>query len=68
MYNFDFFTLVEDPTEDCQAVRDFIDLCRCEKLACFADEKLKNGFSSEMEEELRTKLKINKVGLVQSYW
>lgn len=51
---------VEDPTENCQAVRDFLDMCRCEKLDCFAEDKLKSGFTVEMETELRTKFKIHK--------
>lgn len=60
-----FFTLllvsVEDPTDGCQAIRDFIDLCRCENLPCFSNENLKKGYKKEIENELREKFQIHKV-------
>jgi len=51
---------VEDPSEDFQRVRDFVDCVRCMELPVFSDEKLKGGFTAEMEEEARKKLLINK--------
>lgn len=59
------FLIVEDPTDDCQAVRDYVDLCRCEQLNIFTPEKLKNGFTKELETELRAKLKIHKVKILR---
>ncbi|KAK7586005.1 hypothetical protein V9T40_003881 [Parthenolecanium corni] len=51
---------VEDPTDGCQAIRDFIDLCRCENLPCFSNENLKKGYKKEIENELREKFQIHK--------
>ena len=54
-------SLVEDPSENFQRVRDFVDAKNCSKLACFQWEKLKIGYSKEMEEEVKSRLKLNRV-------
>jgi len=51
---------VEDPSEDFQRLRDFVDAENCSKLPSFSKENLKKGFSSEMVKESREKFKINK--------
>lgn len=51
---------VEDPTEEFQLVRDFVDICRCEKLESYEPDKLKLGFSDNMAAEARSSSKINK--------
>jgi len=54
---------VEDPSENFQRVRDYVDAKNCSTLAAFDPKQLKKGFSDAMVTEARTKLKINKVGL-----
>ncbi|KAJ8036620.1 Histone acetyltransferase type B catalytic subunit [Holothuria leucospilota] len=51
---------VEDPSEDFVRIRDFIDCQDCSSLPAFSKEKLKGGFSPEMEKEAQFKFKINK--------
>lgn len=51
---------VEDPSENFQRVRDFVDARNCLGLSCFQPEKLHNGFSDEMVQEAREKLKLSK--------
>ncbi len=52
---------VEDPSENFQRVRDFLDVKNCANLKSFKRDKLHEGFSYDMELEAREKLKINKV-------
>lgn len=52
---------MEDPNDACQAIRDFVDLRRCENLPCFSKENLKKGYKKEIENELREKFQIHKV-------
>jgi histone acetyltransferase 1 len=51
---------VEDPSEGFQRVRDFVDCKNCSKLTSFAADKLRLGYSDEMEHDARNKLKLNK--------
>jgi histone acetyltransferase 1 len=56
-----FLFTVEDPAEDFQRVRDFVDASNCRHLKSFQPESLEAGFSKEMVTDVREKLKINKV-------
>lgn len=51
---------VEDPSDEFQHLRDFVDTCRCKSLKAFSSEKLKNGFTEEMATEAKKVLKLNK--------
>ena len=57
----DFFLAVEDPSENFQRVRDFVDAKNCAKLKSFQPDKLAEGFCYDMQLEAREKLKINRV-------
>ena len=52
---------VEDPSEDYQRLRDFVDVRNCMKLDSFSPEHLNKGFSKELIKDCQQKLKINKV-------
>ncbi|ODM94910.1 Histone acetyltransferase type B catalytic subunit [Orchesella cincta] len=49
---------VEDPSDDFERLRDFVDARDCSKLSSYSNEKLKKGFSKEMSEEAKTVLKM----------
>jgi len=51
---------VEDPNEQFQYLRDFVDACLCSSLQSFSKEKLKQGFNAAMAAEACSKYKINK--------
>ncbi|KAL8561912.1 hypothetical protein ACOMHN_046702 [Nucella lapillus] len=51
---------VEDPSENFQRVRDFVDAQNCMRLTNFQPDYLLEGFHPAMAEEARTKLKLNK--------
>ncbi|CAG4959935.1 unnamed protein product [Colias eurytheme] len=51
---------VEDPSQDFQRIRDYVDAKNCENLPAFHPEKLLQGFSPEMANQARSKYKINK--------
>ncbi|KAE8741956.1 hypothetical protein FOCC_FOCC012516 [Frankliniella occidentalis] len=51
---------VEDPSQDFQYLRDYVDCENMMKLASYQTKQLKDGFSEEMAQEARSKLKINK--------
>ncbi|CAK1545703.1 unnamed protein product [Leptosia nina] len=51
---------VEDPSQEFQRIRDYVDAKNCEKLPSFQLENLLKGFSSEMANQARSKYKINK--------
>ena len=53
--------LVEDPSENFQRLRDFVDARNCMKLKSFQPEKLREGYDDDMPWEAREKLKINRV-------
>lgn len=55
------FVVVEDPSEDFQRLRDFVDVRNCMKLDVFSSDNLKKGFSKELIKDCQQKLKINKV-------
>lgn len=58
---------VEDPSEDLQLVRDFIDCKNCMELPTFQPKELwAKGFTSEMAQEAAAQLKINKVSWPQT--
>ncbi|EDV93659.1 GH19436 [Drosophila grimshawi] len=50
---------VEDPSEDFQRLRNFVDARLCLDLKCFAREEISQGFSKEMVREAREALKLN---------
>lgn len=50
---------VEDPSEDFQRLRDFVDCCRCSKLASFSKENLLKGFNKAMANEAKFIHKVN---------
>lgn len=50
---------VEDPSEDFQRLRNFVDSRLCLHLDCFKKDLVKKGFSKDMIKEAREKLKIN---------
>ncbi|XP_058803109.1 histone acetyltransferase type B catalytic subunit [Phymastichus coffea] len=51
---------VEDPSEDFQRLRDYVDCLNCSTLPSFSKEKLKKGFNKNMALEAAEKFKINK--------
>uniref|UniRef100_A0A8W8NEZ1 Histone acetyltransferase type B catalytic subunit n=1 Tax=Magallana gigas TaxID=29159 RepID=A0A8W8NEZ1_MAGGI len=51
---------VEDPSENFQRVRDFVDVKNCQGLSSFQPSKLLKGFSEEMQKEAREKFKLNR--------
>lgn len=51
---------VEDPSEDYQRVRDFVDTRNCMELESFSPENIQSGFTKEIVQEAREKFKINK--------
>lgn len=55
--------LVEDPNEEFQHLRDYVDACLCASLNPFSKDKLKEGFNTTMASEACKKFKINKVNL-----
>ena len=55
------FSTVEDPSEEFVRLRDYVDAANCMKLDAFSNDKLSKGFSSEMVEEAKSTLLVNKV-------
>lgn len=51
---------VEDPNDEFQHLRDYVDACRCKSLKAFSSENLKKGFTEEMAVEAKKVLKLNK--------
>ncbi|KAJ2954806.1 hypothetical protein O0L34_g3114 [Tuta absoluta] len=51
---------VEDPSEDFQRIRDYVDTKNCATLPAYQVAKLYQGFSAEMANQARSKFKINK--------
>lgn len=51
---------VEDPSEEFVRLRDYVDAANCMKLDAFSNDKLSKGFSSEMVEEAKSTLLVNK--------
>ncbi|KAI8437644.1 hypothetical protein MSG28_011895 [Choristoneura fumiferana] len=51
---------VEDPSEDFQRIRDYVDCKNCETLPAFFPAKLQQGFSSEMVTQACAKFKLSK--------
>lgn len=51
---------MEDPSENFQRVRDYVDVKNCQSLSSFQSEKLLKGFSEEMQKEACEKFKLNK--------
>lgn len=52
---------VEDPSDDFQSVRNYIDSRICRPLPAFSVESLRKGFTKEMVKEAREKGKINAI-------
>lgn len=50
---------VEDPSEDFQRLRNFVDARLCLQLKCFSRDIIKKGFTKEMVREARETLKLN---------
>ena len=55
---------VEDPSENFQRVRDFVDVKNCMKSEVFEPVSLRAGFSDKMMAAARNKYKINRVSYV----
>lgn len=51
---------VEDPNDEFQHLRDYVDACRCSSLKAFSSENLKKGFTEEMANEAKKNLKLSK--------
>lgn len=51
---------VEDPSENFQRLRDFVDARNCMKLKSFKPESLQEGYDDDMAWEAREKYKINR--------
>lgn len=51
---------VEDPSENFQRIRDFVDCVECSKLESFRPENLSAGFTTAMVEECNAKCKLNR--------
>ncbi|XP_067934833.1 histone acetyltransferase type B catalytic subunit-like [Watersipora subatra] len=51
---------VEDPSEEYQRLRDFVDVKNCLKLDCYSADNISKGFTSALVKETQAKLKINK--------
>jgi hypothetical protein len=56
-----FKLTVEDPSDEFQRLRDFVDSRNCSRLPSFQACMLQEGFQEDMAAEAKTKLKINKV-------
>lgn len=52
---------VEDPSEECQYLRDYVDVSNCAKLSGWSKENLLQGFTPELEQEVYRELKLCKV-------
>lgn len=52
---------VEDPSDDFQSVRNYIDAGICRQLPAFSVQNLKTGFNKDMVEEARKHGKINAI-------
>jgi histone acetyltransferase 1 len=52
---------VEDPSENFQRLRDYVDARNCMKLKNFQPEYLLGGFHSAMAEEAQKQLKLSRV-------
>ncbi|KAM8705516.1 hypothetical protein ACLKA7_009902 [Drosophila subpalustris] len=50
---------VEDPSEDFQRLRNFVDAKLCMELKCFKRDEIIKGFNKEMVREAREALKLN---------
>ncbi|KAK3106449.1 hypothetical protein FSP39_020292 [Pinctada imbricata] len=51
---------VEDPSENFQRVRDYVDVKNCLGLVSFQPDRLRNGFNDDMVREARDKLKLSR--------
>ncbi|XP_068619673.1 histone acetyltransferase type B catalytic subunit [Battus philenor] len=51
---------VEDPSQEFQRIRDYVDAKNCETLPAFHSAKLSQGFTTEMVNQACNKFKINK--------
>lgn len=52
---------MEDPSDDFERLRDYVDARDCMTLSSFAPDKVKIGFTNEMEDEAKKKLKMTTV-------
>ena len=53
--------IVEDPSDEFTALRDFVDAGNCAHLSSYQPPVIKNGFTQEMVKQAQEQLKINKV-------
>lgn len=53
--------IVEDPSEEFQRIRDYVDCINCSTLSSFSKDNLKLGFNQSMATEAKEKFKLNKV-------
>jgi len=54
---------VEDPSDDFELLRDYVDARDCKSLASYAPANLKQRFTPEVAEEAQKVLKMTKVSL-----
>ena len=59
--------IVEDPVNDFLRLRDYVDVLRCRSLPVFKPNYLCKGFSKEMVDQARRKLKVNQVEKMFNY-
>lgn len=52
---------VEDPSEDFQRMRNFVDARLCIKLKSFQKDEIKKGFNKDMVKEARETLKVSRI-------
>ena len=58
---------VEDPSENFQRLRDFVDCKNCLQLECFKGKKILDGLTNIMTDEAHSKLRINKKQIRRVY-
>ncbi|KAI5741343.1 hypothetical protein M8J76_012645 [Diaphorina citri] len=51
---------VEDPSEECQSMRDYVDVSNCAKLTGWSKEQLVAGYTPAMEKQVYEELKLCK--------
>lgn len=59
-----FFFVVEDPSDEFEVLRDYVDVLDCMKLPTYQFENVRKGYSLDMQNEARTQLKMTKVNYV----
>ena len=58
------FDLAEDPSENFQRVRDYVDVKNCSSLKEYNSSNIHSNFTSAMAQAARERFKINKVNFI----